>query len=571
MTDAGSPLVPPHDARVTPEAIASRSFSLTKRGYVETEVRAYLRMVADEYASVVSRERDLAYRVQQLEERLHAPTPPPTDQELITALGEETARVLGQARESALELRGKAEEHARRVVKEAQDTARELRTTAQQTLEQKTREAEDVARARANEIVGEARNLRERVLTDLSERREELERQIAELRGGRGKLVEAYELVDRALAQVTQLINDETSGYVAPRVTPTAPEPSEEGEPAAAVAVATATDAARVDVEPAAAAEPAPAAEPERATVTEAEPAASAPSEEPTVVAEPPAPAETADDAAPGDHGGAGAPAAPAKDVGALFDQLRSATGSEGAAPSDDEALGFAESRGEGATSATSEADQRLLAQRDAVIEDVSDDLSRRAKRALQDEQNDILDGVRRLRGKIDPGRVLPSLDEQVSRWAHVLQPGVDAAYAAGSASAGGSARHAPGPLLSDLSATMVTPLRDRLGATLAAVDEPTPADTEIAIASGLGARYREWRTQHLDPLLGDTLAAAYARGVYDAAPAGARLRWVPPVGGTCADCDDNSLEPTLRGDDFPTGQPHPPAHPGCRCLLVVE
>ena len=85
------------------------------------------------------------------------------------------------------------------MVREAQETARELRATTQQAVEAKTREAEDAARARAKEIVGEARSLRERVLGDLNERRQELERQIAELRAGRGKLVETYELVERAL------------------------------------------------------------------------------------------------------------------------------------------------------------------------------------------------------------------------------------------------------------------------------------------------------------------------------------------------------------------------------------
>ena len=69
-------------------------------------------------------------------------------------------------------------------MREAQETARELRTTTQQAVETKTREAEDAARDRAKEIVGEARTMRERVLADLDERRQELERQIAELRAG---------------------------------------------------------------------------------------------------------------------------------------------------------------------------------------------------------------------------------------------------------------------------------------------------------------------------------------------------------------------------------------------------
>ena len=68
---------------------------------------------------------------------------------------------------------------------------------------------------------------------------------------------------------------------------------------------------------------------------------------------------------------------------------------------------------------------------------------------------------------------------------------------------------------------------------------------------------------------IGDLLAAAYARGAFDATPSGAVLRWVPAEVGQCPDADDNALEPTVKGQAFPTGQPYPPAHPGCRCLVV--
>jgi hypothetical protein len=56
---------------------------------------------------------------------------------------------------------------------------------------------------------------------------------------------------------------------------------------------------------------------------------------------------------------------------------------------------------------------------------------------------------------------------------------------------------------------------------------------------------------------------------VYDGAAAGTVLHWIPIAVGRCADCDDNALEPTVKGAAFPTGQVHPPAHPGCRCLLA--
>ena len=202
---------------------------------------------------------------------------------------------------------------------------------------------------------------------------------------------------------------------------------------------------------------------------------------------------------------------------------------------------------------------------------EVSEELSRRGKRALQDEQNDVLDGLRRQRGKIDLAKVLPGKEEQLSRWAHVLQPSVDQAYSLGAASADGSVGATPRALLSELAEGAVAPLRDRLTSSLESVDARTPADMEIAVAQRLGARYREWRGQELEEVLADSLAVAYSRGVYDAVPDGTRLRWIPTHEGKCPDCDDNSLEPTVKGGEFPTGQKFPPAHPGCRCLLTRD
>jgi hypothetical protein len=79
------------------------------------------------------------------------------------------------------------------------------------------------------------------------------------------------------------------------------------------------------------------------------------------------------------------------------------------------------------------------------------------------------------------------------------------------------------------------------------------------------------WKNQSLVRALHDVLSFAWGRGVYDASPEGAVLQWIPLAEGRCSDCDDNALEPTVKGETFPTGQQYPPAHPGCRCLLVPQ
>ena len=166
MTDSsGTPIVPARDARLTPEAIAERSFTPGQAGVRRVGGARLPPHGLDDLADAARpRARARRPRARARGAAAHSRRTPPSDQDLIAALGEETARVLGQAREAAIDLRNKAEEHARRVVREAQETARELRTSTQQAVEAKTREAEDAARARATEIVGEARAMRERVL-----------------------------------------------------------------------------------------------------------------------------------------------------------------------------------------------------------------------------------------------------------------------------------------------------------------------------------------------------------------------------------------------------------------------
>jgi hypothetical protein len=213
------------------------------------------------------------------------------------------------------------------------------------------------------------------------------------------------------------------------------------------------------------------------------------------------------------------------------------------------------------------------------ATEKVRAPLARRAKRALQDEQNELLDALRKQKGRPTADAVLATVDTRVDAWVDVLAPAVDEVYRAArratapDATASGAERE----LLVELATAVSAPLHERLASAFepagASDDEKDTEerDTDHDVTQRLGARYREWRTQRLDDALADVLATAWARGALDAAPAGARLRWITPAGGCCPDCDDDTLEPTTRGEAFPTGQLAPPAHPGCRCVVAVE
>jgi hypothetical protein len=110
----------------------------------------------------------------------------------------------------------------------------------------------------------------------------------------------------------------------------------------------------------------------------------------------------------------------------------------------------------------------------------------------------------------------------------------------------------------------MIEPLRERLVAAIDTAHEP--GETSAQVAERIGARYREWKNRAAESSSDDVLVAAYSRGHYDAAAEATQLTWRTPPAGCCPDCADNALEPTAKGEVFPTGQPYPPAHAGCRC-----
>ncbi|MCP3913797.1 MAG: DivIVA domain-containing protein [Actinomycetia bacterium] len=203
-----------------------------------------------------------------------------------------------------------------------------------------------------------------------------------------------------------------------------------------------------------------------------------------------------------------------------------------------------------------------VIAARDDLMAEVTPGLARRLKRSLADDQNEILDTLRRhTRGALRIEAVLPDKARQKQAYADTAVDVIVQVSKAGAEQVGGRA----GPvkeILDDLSAQITEPLRARIADIVA-----ENADDAEEASSRVRSLFREWRSQVIDSVTSDALLAAFSLGAYDATPDGALVRWVI-VDEACPDAHDNVLAGDLvRGELFPTGQCRGPAHPGCRCL----
>ncbi len=220
--------------------------------------------------------------------------------------------------------------------------------------------------------------------------------------------------------------------------------------------------------------------------------------------------------------------------------------------------------------------DHELVARRDAALADTERSLSRRIKRELSDEQNELLDTVRRQKGKPAAAQALPEADEHRARYATAALPSLVAAAAIGAdlvagltdevASKSGAPKTRGGDLAAELAADLVEGLRDRIERCFAEA-----AGDEEELAERLRACYREWKGQRVDELASRYALAACNRGLLDSLADGTLVHWVVDDGDTPSpDCDDNALAGDVhKGDKFPTGHLAPPISLTCRCIVL--
>jgi DivIVA domain-containing protein len=617
---------------LTPEEVTSRTFSTSFRGFDASEVRLFLKRVSDELATLEDNERQLRQSLEEARER--AAHPELDEHALAAALGEQTTRVLQSAREAAIDIGAKAEENAARVVQEAEQQAARVREQAEAVLGQRTEEANRVAagireaameesaalreratadataeieaaRTHGKEMVGEAQVLRERLLGDLARRRRLAHVQIEQLRAGRERLLEAYRVVRRTLDEATEELSvAEAEARVAaeaaarrtaaeePELTAAdmelelaTPPVEERDESEGAVAAHEPTDGdaptvIELDEGPASAPPVATAARRSSGLRILGKRRGGSTREEDATLVEVHPPADDEGVRVLGDEP---LRAAPTPSVDEIFSRIRADR--EAAMASEQQRAGAVAAAGETppaeveqeaggdavAPVRAGDSDHSALRRRDDVLEPLATQLVRNLKRALQDEQNEVLDRLRTARGKPAPDVVLLPEVDQARRYRDAAEPLLARAADEGMRSVRTGDDQVESPVVAvdlavELASDLVGPLRDRLDRALNAA----PGDPE-ATGAGLGAGYRQWKTERIEPVARHHLAAAFALGAYRAASDHAKLRWlVDKSEGACPDCDDNALAgPTPKGETFPTGQPYPPAHAGCRCLLV--
>ncbi len=203
---------------------------------------------------------------------------------------------------------------------------------------------------------------------------------------------------------------------------------------------------------------------------------------------------------------------------------------------------------------------------------------ARKLKRVLADEQNVVLDRLRRPEPVRSVDDLLSDADRQSATYFGAISAEVLAAAEVGADSMGGAmldVSSSPGgghgvlaPVEESLRDDLVGPLRSRIATRVAAAD----GDND-EITKSVRAVYREWKTRHIDNHLDDLVRLAHGRGAFAALTPGEPCRWaVDPSGPACSDCADNALQGAVAaGSPFPTGHLSAPAHAGCRCLLARD
>ena len=617
----------------SPAAVGSAQFTVTRRGFDTEEVRDFLRSVSAELGRLQERERFLESELRAMQTRGMS-GPGVLDEETVTALlGEETARVLTVAREAAAQMRVRAAEAAERLVREANADAIRVREDADiETSRRRSDAVSDVeaelelAKQQGREMVNEAREYREKVLSELARRRELARQQIEQLIHSRDRLVNAFDRARHAandvvgdLAEfddlsnevahatgITKPVSENTSGFIDHTQDPEAIPQKIAGRQLLEVVeeeimeelVADDVIIEEVIIEEVIIDE---VVETTITSISEEQvgmsdhPSTDVPAVErlaevvqlfgnkrreatitsvvvPTASPEPKPTAKTSE-VKPQTL------KTPAKkSVDDLFANLRKTSTAEVARTAKPKTVSAepTETKAKARKAVIPKADGLVFERRDEVLAPIMVALTSKMKRVLADEENAMLTYLQGKKAAVALEKVLPEPSTHLQCYVEAVAEDVMSAAMGGAKSLSPSLKadlrrkvtsSAVMQVMSkNIDDVLVRPLRDRIQRCV----EQSDGDRE-EMSKLIRSVYREWKMQRVEQHVGDIARLAYSRGAYLVLNQGTSVCWiVDPNGPPCADAEDNSLAgATALGTDFPTGHAHPIAHTGCRCLVT--
>jgi cell division septum initiation protein DivIVA len=551
-------------ARQSSAEIARMNFTTVRKGgYDPNEVRIQLESVAREMGHLEARIRELQDQLSEAQRRAANPTF--DEATLAGALGAQSAAILRSAHEEAGRVTAEAQERSAQVftesqqrssshlieaqeraavlISEAESTAGQIDHDARLAAERLVESAKvngealvEGAREQGRAIVEQSYDARKAVLNDLAVKRKALQIQIEQLRAARDVLATFVTSVQDQVEGVLSGINNSdevarNAALEALRLRPNVPEPTEEE-------VLASTPLRQV-------------AEPQLQEVTdlptEARPRGRrAPKDDAMSVTD-------ITEVSMIDDDGSGTDV-----VNEIFARLRKATLEErGATP--------VPKRAAPAPAKAPTVTGELFERRDAALAGSLAALTRKVKRALQDDQNIMLERLRDVKAMITTE--LEDEHEQRARYADAAIDALTNAAAAGVQFAKDEAGVRGGAVESaalkdcaaDLAVTIVLALRKRI-LTDGSGDGPDRAN----------AAYKEWRGARVERLCTDAARRAFEIGVV-AASRGRHVRFfVAPNDAPCDACAmDAASGERSAGENFPSGSPFPPLHAGCACAVI--
>lgn len=546
------------------EIVRTNFTSIRKGGVDPQEVRVHLEAVAREMGHLENRVRELQEQLSEAQRRAANPTF--DEATLASALGAQSAAILRSAHEEAGRVTAEAQERSAQVFAESQQRSANHLIEAQERATAVISEAEaaaaridhdarlaaerliesakvngealvDRGREQGRAIVEQANEARKAVLNDLAVKRKALHLQIDQLRAARDSLSGFVGSVREQVDHVLDGINGSddlarNAALEALRLRPVAPEPTEEellaGTPLRQVADLSIVSTPDVDA----------TMKPKVRKVVKS------PNDADDVASDL---QSVADDASGTDV------------VNEIFARLRKATLEErGATVPAPRKAAPAPSKPETPAS-------EMFARRDQALDESLAILTRKVKRALQDDQNIMLERLRDVKGMItteledEHAQRARYADAALDALADAAAAGVQFAFDEGGASGAPVNRKGVTDCAADLAVTIALALRKRI-----------LADGNGDGAERANAAYKEWRGARVERLCTDAARRAFHLGVVSASQ-GRSIRFLAALND--APCDACALDAASgerpAGQSFPSGSLYPPLHAGCACAVV--